>query len=191
MLCAVYALSPRWLHLAKFCPAGPCELGSECQAPEKMHQAHYRCCHCNHGLHGMFCSSTTEDADGSITVEYLCRVVAVMDAGAAPADIIELQDSDDNKDDNNNDRSVLSPTAEDSMVASTLTKASHLKTATSSSTVMVASTKAKFTLNCHNAGGQKQSSVINYINVRTDADGKLVQTCKECGHKKSSKNPVI
>jgi len=176
-------------------PAGPCDLGSACQAPEKMRQARYKCCHCKRGLHAMFCASTTEDEDGSMTVECKnglgCRAVAATDAGIAAADVIEFPDGDENKDDNDNDRSVLAPTAEDSMVASTLTTASHLKTATPSTTAMVASTKAKFTLNHHNAGGWKQSSVINYIHVSTDADGKLVQTCKECGHKKSSKNPVI
>ena len=141
MLCAVY------LHLqdGSTWPKSSNELRSECQTPEKMCQAHYRCCHCNCGLHGMFCSSTTEDADGSITVECLhglgCRVFAVTDAAPASAYVIELQDSNNNKDDNENERSVLSPTAENS----TLTTASNLKTATPSTTPMATSTMTRFT----------------------------------------------
>jgi len=115
-------------------------------------------------------------------------VVAAINTGVAPAAILKLQDSDDSKDGNDNDRSVLSSTSENSMVASNVTKASHLKTATPSTTPMVASTKARFTLNCCNAGGYKQSSVVNYVHVSIDADGKLVQICEECGHRKSSKN---
>jgi len=41
--------------------AGPCNLGSDCKAQNKTCQARCQCIHCGRGLHGLFCSETTED----------------------------------------------------------------------------------------------------------------------------------
>ena len=156
--------------------AGPCGLGSDCQAPEKTHQAHYKCCHCNCGLHGMFCSTVTENKDaGSIMVKCLqgfgCKVS------------MEVEQSKSGG--NDNDISVLSAPTHCSVAASALTMDSLTSIALSSTATAISMKKSAS--KHRNTGGWKPSLVINYIDISTAANGILIQTCKQCGHQKLSK----
>ena len=54
-------------------PAGPCELGKDCQAPNKTRQARHECMVCGRGLHALFCGSGEADVDFSCIPGFGCK----------------------------------------------------------------------------------------------------------------------
>jgi len=65
-------ISDCWARMAATATilAGQCGLGLECQAPNKTHQAWYRCIDCKRGLHALFCCEVTEVNDNQT---YHCK----------------------------------------------------------------------------------------------------------------------
>jgi len=159
--------------------AGPCDLGSDCRAPDRSRQARYRCNHCARALHGLFCSEVTDD-HGYITVQclygYGCNIAT---AGVA-SHPQECQDSGESDDNESIPSSSEYEDAEDcgATATSTLSNTAEKTHSTGDNQKRIRALKTT---------GRKRSPVMPYLKIETMENGKQIQTCKACGHQRKSK----